>query len=102
MTIEMPSGTTVQKISSGTEPSICVAIGFFSLRYLMEKVSTMAKTSAVKKMVTSTRNPYRASTCGAIVEAWSGNNGKYWENILLEFKRSVLRDLRSWPNDLHS
>src|SRR6185437_745103 len=77
ITIAMPSGTSVQKISSGMEPWICTGTGCLSFRYFTANTQISRATRTVKKMVTPKMKKNSASTLGDSVEADSGNSGKY-------------------------
>src|SRR5262245_65373599 len=77
ITMAMPSGTSVQKISSGMEPWICTGTGCFSFRYFVANTRISSATSVVKKIVMPRIKKYSASTRADIVDADSGNNGKY-------------------------
>ena len=72
----MKRGMIDQMISSAMPPWMRAPMLFGSRRLnLIMKITTSAAMRIVMKAVRPTRNKYRASTRGAIVEAASGNRG---------------------------
>src|SRR5215468_7829240 len=78
----IPSGITVQPISSSSEPSICVASRPWRRRYFVAKNATAAKIRVVIARETTTRKMYKASSQNACDDAIGGQSGKL-SNILM-------------------
>ena len=75
--IAMNKGMIVHAKLRGIEPCICLGCSSSDFRrYLSEKTITKPNTVTMKKRVSASNRPYNASTCHAMVDACSGNNGK--------------------------
>src|SRR3954470_139846 len=76
MIMAMPSGMTVQPISSASDPSICSALRCVERRKRTANTMMVIPISDEKKMSTARMNTKSKSTWLAMVEACCGMNGR--------------------------